>query len=48
MERELSHAEIARLAYALWQERGCQHGNPDEDWRRAEEQLRQLSLATMA
>jgi Protein of unknown function (DUF2934) len=48
MERELSHEEIARLAYALWQERGCQHGNPDEDWRRAEEQLRQLSLATVA
>jgi Protein of unknown function (DUF2934) len=48
MARELSHEEIARLAYALWQERGCQHGTPDEDWRRAEERLRQLSLATVA
>ena len=40
-EWQLSHEEIARMAYALWEERGCQHGNPEEDWRRAEERLRQ-------
>ena len=34
------HEEIARLAHALWQERGCPHGSPDEDWRRAEEEVR--------
>ena len=48
VERELSHEEIARVAYSLWQARGCQHGNPDEDWLRAEEQLRQRSFATTA
>lgn len=39
-ERELSHEQIARLAYALWEARGCQGGNPEEDWRQAEMQLR--------
>src|SRR5579864_2874243 len=33
-ERELSHADIARLAYALWEARGCQGGSPEEDWLR--------------
>jgi hypothetical protein len=45
-ERELSREEIARLAYSLWEARGCQGGNPDEDWLRAEEQLRQRALTT--
>ena len=31
--------DIARLAYQLWQERGCPVGSPEEDWYRAEEQL---------
>ncbi len=34
------HEEIARLAYRLYEERGSQDGSPDEDWYRAEEQLR--------
>ena len=33
------HEQVARLAYALWQERGCPDGSPDVDWYRAEEQL---------
>lgn len=33
------HEEIARLAYALWQDRGCPEGSPDEDWSQAETQL---------
>jgi hypothetical protein len=38
------HEEIARLAYALWEERGCTDGAHEEDWFRAEQQLRaQLS-----
>ena len=41
-ERELSHDEIARVAYSLWEARGCQGGNPEDDWRQAEEQLRRL------
>jgi DUF2934 family protein len=44
-KRQLSHEEIARVAYSLWEARGCQHGSAEEDWRRAEEQLRQLSRA---
>lgn len=47
-EPELSHDEIARLAYALWEARGGQGGNPEEDWRRAEEQLRQRVFSATA
>jgi hypothetical protein len=31
--------EIANLAYALWQERGCPDGSPDDDWYDAENRL---------
>ena len=34
-----SFAEIAALAYSYWEARGCQGGSPEEDWRRAEEEL---------
>jgi hypothetical protein len=34
-----SHEDIARLAYALWQSRGCPEGSPEADWLAAEEQL---------
>jgi hypothetical protein len=34
------HAEIAALAYKLWQARGCPDGSPEEDWFRAAEELR--------
>ena len=37
---EPSREEIARLAYTLWTDRGCQGGSPEEDWMRAEQQLR--------
>jgi hypothetical protein len=30
----------AALAYALWIQRGCPFGSPDEDWFRAEEELK--------
>jgi hypothetical protein len=33
------HSEIAELAHALWQARGCPHGSPEEDWNRAVEEL---------
>jgi hypothetical protein len=39
--QELAHEEIARFAYALWEARGCQDGNPEEDWLLAEQQLKQ-------
>ena len=31
--------QIASLAYALWQERGCPEGSPEADWLQAEEEL---------
>ena len=34
------HDEIASLAYELWQARGCPYGSPEEDWLRAESELR--------
>ena len=33
---ESIHEQIAALAYALWQERGCPEGSPDVDWFQAE------------
>ncbi|MFL6450616.1 MAG: DUF2934 domain-containing protein [Bryobacteraceae bacterium] len=35
-----SSEEIASHAYRCWHERGCPEGSPEEDWRRAEEELR--------
>ncbi len=32
--------DVAELAYALWQERGCPDGSSEEDWFRALEKLR--------
>ena len=32
--------QIARLAYSYWQARGCPEGSPEEDWLRAEAELR--------
>ena len=39
------HEEIARLAYYYWQARGCPIGSPEEDWYRAENELRQTIAA---
>ena len=36
----LKTEEIAFLAYSYWEARGCQDGSADEDWLRAEEELR--------
>ncbi len=33
---------IAALAYQLWQERGCPIGSDQEDWYRAEEDMKKL------
>jgi hypothetical protein len=38
--RTLSQEAIGRLAYFYWEERGCQNDSPDEDWFRAESELR--------
>ena len=34
-----SNEEIARKAYALWEDRGRPLGSPDEDWYRAKDEL---------
>ena len=34
------HEEIARLAYSSWEARGCQGGSPEEDWFRAQAEVR--------
>ena len=36
----LDSAEIAALAYQLWQARGCPEGSPEVDWLEAEKQIR--------
>lgn len=37
---QLSHEEVARLAHQFWIQRGHQHGRHEEDWHRAEQELR--------
>ena len=36
----VSHEQIARLAYEYWEARGYQGGCPEDDWFRAEQELR--------
>ncbi|HZT32263.1 MAG TPA: DUF2934 domain-containing protein [Bryobacteraceae bacterium] len=43
-----SHEEVARLAYSYWQARGCQGGSAEEDWHRAEAELRTRVMAASA
>lgn len=36
----VSHDEVAQLAHHYWAERGYRHGHHEEDWHRAEQELR--------
>jgi hypothetical protein len=36
----LDQEAIARLAYSYWEERGCPNDSADEDWLRAEAEIR--------
>ena len=36
----LDREAIGRLAYFYWEERGCPNDSPDEDWFRAEAEVR--------
>jgi len=45
---EISHEDIARLAYVLWEERGSGDGLADQDWLEAERQLKQTKGETQA
>lgn len=40
--------EIARLAYSYWESRGGEGGSPEEDWARAERELRSRPLVKAA
>jgi|YNPBryBLVA2012_1023415.scaffolds.fasta_scaffold01914_5 hypothetical protein len=45
----IPHEEIQRLAYFYWLERGGQGGSPEDDWFRAEQELRRRrALASAA
>jgi hypothetical protein len=35
--------EVARLAYQIWQARGCPEGSSEDDWFEAERQLQDRS-----
>jgi hypothetical protein len=37
---QVTHEQIARLAYSYWEARGHQGGSPEEDWSQAEQELR--------
>jgi hypothetical protein len=37
---EPKREQIARLAYSYWEARGCEGGSAEEDWARAERELR--------
>jgi len=41
-------SEIATLAYQLWNDRGCPMGSPEEDWFRAEHELKGRNIAEAA
>jgi hypothetical protein len=36
--------EIARLAYSYWEARGCPMGSAEQDWLRAEQEMKALRL----
>jgi hypothetical protein len=39
-ESQIQHQDIEKLAYALWQHRGCPEGSPEQDWVEAELKVR--------
>ena len=39
---------VAKRAYELWQERGCPCGSPDDDWFRAEHEVRSSTTESAA
>ncbi len=45
---EARHQAIAHLAYSYWEQRGYQHGFDEEDWFRAEAEIRVAEMAETA
>jgi len=50
LETELPYDEVAKLAYSYYQERQGAEGSPEEDWLRAEHELRsrRIQVRTMS
>jgi len=44
-EASIDREAVARLAYSYWEARGFEGGSAEEDWLRAEEEIRQGTLA---
>ena len=40
--------EVSSLAYQLWMERGCPIGEPEQDWFKAEEVIREQNQVDVA
>jgi len=40
LDMDLDASEVAEVAYLLWLDRGGEHGQDEEDWRRAVEIVR--------
>jgi Protein of unknown function (DUF2934) len=38
---DMTHEEIEKRAFALWEERGAPQGSPETDWFRAEEEMKE-------
>jgi len=47
-ETACNEDEVAALAYKLWQERGCPIGSDQEDWFRAEDELKNRKVMAEA
>jgi hypothetical protein len=41
-EFTITHEDVATLAFSYWESRGYRGGSPEEDWHRAEQELRSL------
>ena len=42
--QEQASSDIAQLAYALWEQRGCPVGSPEQDWMEAEQRMQELTM----
>jgi hypothetical protein len=45
---DVSESDIARRAFELYCDRGCEHGQDVDDWLRAEDELRSESGSSAA
>jgi hypothetical protein len=40
---QMENKRLAEMAFSFWEDRGCPFGSPDEDWFRAERELRRTA-----